>query len=222
LSRVLLFDIDQTLLYTGGAGALAFNRAFEEIFGITDGFGKVEFSGRTDLYILAEGLRQGGIPGDVRDYLDTFLPRYYAFLPEALKEKAGYLMPGFPEMLQTLSQDDVVIGLGTGNFTGAAQLKLEHYGIAGYFSGGGFGEHSLERADVIRAAIGDLADGASPQEVLVIGDTPKDVEAALANGVTAVGVATGSYTTEQLHAAGAHITFEDFSDWKTAAALLAP
>jgi phosphoglycolate phosphatase-like HAD superfamily hydrolase len=222
VTRALLFDIDQTLLYTGGAGGHAMNVAFEEMFGITDGFGKVEFSGRTDLFILAEGLRSHGIEGGAEAHLDEFLMRYYRLLPEAVREKDGYLMPGFPELLERLSGQDVRMGLGTGNFTDAARIKLEHYGIAKFFSGGGFGEESLKRADVIRAAIEKVADGIASEDILVIGDTPMDVLAALDNGATAVGVATGSYTSEQLREAGAHLLFEDFSDWGAAAATLAP
>jgi phosphoglycolate phosphatase-like HAD superfamily hydrolase len=222
VTRALLFDIDQTLLYTGGAGGHAMNLAFEKMFGVSDGFGKVEFSGRTDLSILEEGLCCHGIEGGAAAHLEEFLRIYHSLLPEALREKDGYLMPGFPELLEKLAGQDVRMGLGTGNFAGAARIKLEHYGIAKFFSGGGFGEASLERADVIRAAIEQVADGVARDDILVIGDTPKDVSAALENGVVAVGVATGSYSTYQLREAGAHLVFEDFSDWGAAAAMLAP
>jgi phosphoglycolate phosphatase-like HAD superfamily hydrolase len=222
VTRALLFDIDQTLLYTGGAGGHAMNLAFEQLFGISDGFGKVEFSGRTDLFILSEGLRCHDIQGGVEAHLSEFLAVYHALLPDAIREKDGYLMPGFPQLLEALRGKDVRIALGTGNFSEAARIKLDYYGIAQFFSGGGFGEQSLERADIIRSAIDSVADGVAPEDVLVIGDTPKDVSAALHNSVTAVGVATGSYSVEQLQAEGAHLVFEDFSDWERAAAILAP
>jgi len=218
LTRALLFDIDQTLLYTGGAGVLAFNIAFEQMFGINDGLPATSnVSGRTDLFILAESLKHNGIEGAVEAHLDDFLNRYYAQLPKALREKDGYLMPGFPQLLEALSgRDGVRVALGTGNFSEAARIKLEHYGIWQYFSGGGFGEQSLDRADVIRAAIESVADGVAPEDILVIGDTPKDIEAAQDNGVVGVGVATGSYTVQQLREAGAAMVFEDFSDWESA------
>ncbi len=222
MTRVLLFDIDNTLLYSGGAGGHAMNLAFAEMFGIGDGFGKIEFSGRTDLGILRDGLAAHGIDGGVETHLDTFLGRYYALLPESLEEREGELMPGFPQLLELLSQmRDVRLGLATGNFSESGKMKLSHYGIAHYFAGGGFGEESLDRSDVVGAAIKRLADGASGREVLVIGDTPLDVKAALENGVTAVGVATGSYTTDQLQECGAQMVFENFSDWERAAAALA-
>lgn len=221
MTRVLLFDIDQTLLYTGGAGGLAMNLAFEEMFGISDGFGKIEFSGRTDLGILADALAHHGIEGGHEAHLGEFLRRYYALLPGTLREKDGYLMPGFPQLLDALSKwDDVLIGLATGNFSEAARIKLEHYGIYDFFAGGGFGEESVERADVIRVAIEGLADGASREDILIIGDTPKDISAARDNGVVGVGVATGNYSVEQLRESGADVVFEDFSDWERAAAKL--
>ena len=86
----------------------------------------------------------------------------------------------------------------TGNFSEAARIKLEYYGIWQFFNGGGFGEQSLDRADVIRAAIENVANGAAPEDILIIGDTPKDIEAARDNGVVGVGVATGSYSADQL------------------------
>ncbi len=222
MTRVLLFDIDQTLLYTGGAGNVAFNIAFEGMFGIRDGFGKVEYSGRTDLFILHEALRQNDIEGGVESHLGEFLLRYYELLRRTIREKDGYLMPGFPQLLVALSQaPNVRLGLATGNFSEAARIKLEHYGIGGFFAAGGFGEESLDRSDVIRSAIERVANGAVPEDILIIGDTPKDIAAALDNGVVGVGVATGSYGVDELRACGAHMAFEDFSDWKSAAATLA-
>src|SRR2546422_518884 len=127
--RLILFDIDNTLLYTGGAGVAAMNLAFREMFGgVDDGFGKANTSGRTDLYILSEMVRLG-----------------------------------------------------------------------------------IER----------FADGVSPGDILIIGDTPHDVSSALDNGLGAVGVATGNYTVDQLRDSGAQMVFQDFANWQGAAAKLA-
>lgn len=221
MPRVFLFDIDNTLLYTGGAGGAALNGAFQQMFGVDDGFAHIEFSGRTDLHILAGGLETHGIAGGPERYLDEFLTRYYALLPDTLCERHGQLMPGFPALLEALSKEPGVrLGLATGNFSRSAHIKLAYYGIDQYFAGGGFGEVSLRRADVVRAAIATVANGARPEDILVIGDTPHDITSALDNGVTGVGVATGNYSEAQLRESGATLVFEDFADWENAAAAL--
>ena len=217
MAPVFLFDIDNTLLYSGGAGSHAMNRAFQELFGVSDGFARVEFSGRTDRFILSGGLTEHGIEGDVAEHLETFTSLYYSMLPAALKEREGYLMPGFPELLRTLLEADARVGLATGNFSEAARIKLDFYGIGEYFAGGGFGEVDTERAKVVEAAIRTVADGAGPHDIVVVGDTPHDITSALENGVIGVGVATGKYTSEELSEAGAHAVFQDFGDWAEAA-----
>jgi len=221
LTRLLLFDIDNTLLNTGGAGSVAFELAFREMFSIRDGFARVEFSGRTDLYIFSEGLRQHGINGDHREHLGEFLGRYYGHLRHTLGERKGHLMPGFPPLLEALSQrEGVRVGLATGNFSEAAWMKLEHYGIREYFLDGAFGEESLDRAEMLRAGIRRFAGDIPPRDVVIVGDTPHDVASALANGLVAVGVATGSYSVDQLRESGAEIVFQDFTDWQDGAAML--
>ena len=221
MTRVLLFDIDHTLLWSGGAGSLAMNAAFSEMFGIDNGFARVEFSGRTDRYIFLEGLRQHGIQGDEEAHLQEFARRYYVLLPAALRRKQGRLMPGFPQLLEVLSgRPDVRLGLATGNFSQGASLKLAYYGIDRFFAAGAFGEESEDRADIVRLARERVADGARPQDILVIGDTPHDVSSALANGMVAVGVATGRHSVDELRQSGAQVVFEDFSDWRRAAAKL--
>ncbi len=215
--RTFLFDIDNTLLYTGGAGGHAMNRAFAELFGVDDGFRKIEFSGRTDLFILQSALKHGDIDGSPHEHMDAFVSAYTRLLPESLAERKGHVMPGFPQLLNKLREAGARIGLATGNFSEGARLKLEFYELAGHFAGGGFGEVSLERSEVVAAAIREVADGAQPGDVMVVGDTPHDITAALANGAIGVGVATGNYSVEELRESGAHITFEDFSDHEPAA-----
>ncbi len=222
MTRLLLFDVDNTLLWSGGAGGKAMGLAFRDLFGIEDGFKRVEFSGRTDRYILTAALRQHGIDGDFDEHQVRFLERYYTHLPQMLREREGKLMPGFPALLDDLSgRPDVRLGLATGNFSRAAQMKLAHYGIDGYFSGGGFGEESEDRAVIVRRAVERLGKGLPRAEAAVIGDTPHDISSAKANGAIAVGVATGTNSAEELRESGADVVFEDFSDWRSAVATLA-
>jgi len=217
LPRVFLFDIDNTLLYTRGAGSHAMTVAFRELFGVPDAFARVEFSGRTDRWILQSGLAEHGIEGGFEEHFETFATRYYELLPASIAGRDGYLMPGFPELLAALRDRGATLGLATGNFETSGLIKLKHYGIVDYFSGGGFGEVSLERSDVVAEAVRRVANGASPEEIAVIGDTPHDITSALQNDVLAIGVATGTYSTDDLAAAGAHAVFQDFSDWRDAA-----
>ncbi len=221
MARLFLFDIDNTLLQTGGAGSLAMQRAFEQLFKIADGFAQVEFSGRTDRFILQGGLDAHSIEGGCETHLDAFTRYYYDLLPQGLRNRKGHLMPGFPQLLDRLAKEqDVHLGLATGNFSVAAGIKLQYYGLDKYFEGGGFGEESLHRGDVVRVAMERLADGAKPEEIFVVGDTPHDVASALDNGVIGVGVATGNYSVEELRQSGARFVFPDFSDWDGAARVL--
>jgi phosphoglycolate phosphatase-like HAD superfamily hydrolase len=126
-------------------------------------------------------------------------------------------MPGFPQLLDELREAGVQLGLATGNFSEGARLKLEFYELAGHFAGGGFGEVSRERSEVVAVAIRDVADGARPEDIMVIGDTPHDITAALANRAIGVGVATGNFSVAELRESGAQIAFEDFSDYESAA-----
>ena len=215
--RTILFDIDNTLLNSGGAGGRAMSRAFAELFGIEDAFGKIEFSGRTDFFLLQSALEDGEIDGGPQEHMRAFVSAYIRLLPESLVERNGHVMPGFPQLLNELSEAGAQLGLATGNFSDGARLKLEFYKLAGHFAGGGFGEVSRERSEVVAAAIREVAGGAAPEAVMVIGDTPHDITAALANGAIGVGVATGNYSVEELRKSGAHITFEDFSDHVSAA-----
>ena len=215
--RTILFDIDNTLLNSGGAGGHAMSRAFADLFGIEDAFGKIESSGRTDLFILQSALEHGEVEGSAQDHMSAFVSAYARLLPASLVERSGRVMPGFPQLLNELREAGVQLGLATGNFSEGARLKLEFYELAGHFAGGGFGEVSRERSEVVAAAIREVSDGGRPEDVMVIGDTPHDITAALANRAIGVGVATGNFSVDELRESGAHITFEDFSDYESAA-----
>ncbi len=215
--RTILFDIDNTLLYSGGAGSHAMNLAFNELFGVDEGFREIEFSGRTDLFILQSALDYGKVTGSAREHIEAFVGAYTRLLPASLVLRDGHVMQGFPQLLDVLRDAGARTGLATGNFEEGARLKLEFYELAGHISGGGFAEVSPERAEIVAAAIRDVADGAQPEAVVVVGDTPHDIAAALANGAIGVGVATGKHSAEELRASGAQITFEDFSDYESAA-----
>jgi phosphoglycolate phosphatase-like HAD superfamily hydrolase len=215
----VLWDIDNTLLYTGGAGSLAMRRAFHELYGVEDAFRRVEFSGRTDAAIFRDAARLHGIDQSILEEEQLrFLEAYLIHLPPALAATNGALMPGVARLLEALaSHDGVMQALGTGNFRRSGELKLRYYGIAGYFPGmpGGFGEDSESRDVMIGHAIARVCNGSRPR-VVVIGDTPHDMTAARANGAVALGVATGRNSVEELFASGADAAVEDLSDLEQA------
>lgn len=217
MKRLVLFDVDNTLLYSGGAGSLAMNRAFQEVFGIQDGFRNVEFSGRTDTAILRDALVQHGLLRSFEESLERFKEAYFQYLPRTLHEIKGRVMPGVPELLAALeAQGHVGLGLATGNFRQGATMKLAHYGLARFFQDGGFGDDAEDRALLVEMAIQRMT-GSDPlpdgnRSVFIVGDTPLDIASASANGARALAVATGRHSLQELQAAGADLLFRDLSD----------
>lgn len=221
MSSIILFDVDNTLLYSGGAGSVAMRRAFHELYGIEDGFSRVEFTGRTDWSILREAMRlhnlldgrgDAAFGGEIARFVET----YYSLLPGTLREaEGGRVMPGVPELLAALSErSDVRQGLATGNFREAAFMKLRHFEIGDQLAEGGFGDDAEDRGVLVGVAIKRVAagEGVDTGSVWVIGDTPLDISAAHANGVRVLAVATGSSSVAELEAAGADVTLADLSD----------
>ena len=213
--RLYLFDIDGTLLSTGGSGRAAMAQAFEAVFGVKDGFKGVEFTGRSDLAIAHDALQQAALSnGDFADLVSRFKRAYYRQLPALLASSSGRLLPGVERLLERLvAEDDATVSLGTGNFRASARIKLRHYGIHHHFRHGGFGDRTMVRAEIIEQGI-RAANRAAGRHgaVFVIGDTVHDIAAAKANGAVAVGVATGLPTRDELASAGPDILLDTLED----------
>lgn len=213
---VILFDIDGTLVRTGGAGKVAIESALSETFGVAVRDREVSYSGRTDRAISADLLRVHDLdpsPENVARLIDAYLAR----LPAALREYHGVVCPGIAELVARLhGRGDVVLGLLTGNVRRGAAHKLAHYGLWEFFPFGGFGDDHADRDDVARAALAahraHTARNADPADVWVIGDTPLDVKCARAIGAKAVAVATGWHPLDELATTGADFVFADLSD----------
>jgi phosphoglycolate phosphatase len=216
LKTLLLFDIDGTLVLTGGAGGRAMTRAFEDLYGVANAFGGVPFNGRTDAWILSQAAAAHGVPPPA---LHAFKPLYLEYLTAEL-EKPGPrkgVMPGVRPLLDALSwRDDVFLALLTGNFEKGARIKLEHFDLWRYFPCGAFGDTVHDRNGLLPIALASVEGfgglRADVGDAVIIGDTPLDVGVALSGGARAVAVATGSHTTHELHTCGAHVVFEDLSD----------
>jgi phosphoglycolate phosphatase len=204
----VLFDIDGTLITTGGAGAEAWRRAFEEIYDAQVDIRKVTESGMTDPDVGRTALRHILDREPKQRELATAMAKYMKYLPAAVKESDGYkVMPGVVDRLRQLVDDGYLVGLITGNVEAAAHIKLARGELNRFFSFGGYGSDASDRAEVTRKALerAKLVSGGTldTSDCIGIGDTPRDVEGAHGAGITAVCVATGNYSVEQLHDAGA-------------------
>jgi phosphoglycolate phosphatase-like HAD superfamily hydrolase len=213
---VLLFDIDGTLVLTGGAGGRAMTRAFEELYGIGNAFEGVPFNGRTDAWILSRAAAAHGIDDEA---IARFKPLYLDYLAEELHRPGPRkgVMPGVGPLLDELSRrDDVYLALLTGNFERGACLKLEYFDLWRYFTCGAFGDTTHDRNGLLAQALARIEVCGGPQvapaDVVIIGDTPLDVGVAIAGGARCMAVATGSHTTDELRASGADVVFQDLSD----------
>ena len=218
-TRLLLFDIDGTLVLTGGAGKRAISRAFHELFGVADAFEGVSLSGRTDRYLVEQGLERCGVPVTA-DALASVRERYLTRLAEAIHEPAQGLkaaLPGVARLLDALDEHaHVHCALLTGNYEAGARIKLEYFDLWRRFGWGAFGDDHAERDRIALAAVAEapvrgvvLRD---PAQAIVVGDTPFDVSCARAAGARVIAVATGGHTADQLRACHPDAVFEDLSD----------
>lgn len=219
MRKLVLFDIDGTLVLTGGAGIRAMNRAGRDVLGTDALLDGVPIAGRTDWIILHDAVAKlgRGLDEDLFARLRDAYVRHLQEEIEAPGQGAKGIMPGIEALLPVLrSRPDVILGLLTGNFERGARIKLEHFDLWRYFTCGAFGDDAADRNALVPFAVARARDcglGDVPYEdVIVIGDTPHDVACAEAVGALPVAVATGTYTTAQLRETGAEIVLEDLSD----------
>jgi phosphoglycolate phosphatase len=199
---ILLFDIDGTLVRTGGAGKAAMEAGLRSAFGLAEIRDEVPYSGRTDRAIGRDMLTVHGIEPTMANQV-RLQEAYLSQLPECLAKIGGVVCPGIVQILQELSpRENALLGLLTGNIRRGAKHKLGHFGLWDYFVCGGFGDEHYDRNDVARAAVAEVRAhlGRAPDinDVWVIGDTPLDVECARAIGAKAIAVATGWHPMEEL------------------------
>jgi phosphoglycolate phosphatase len=209
--RAVLFDIDGTILVTGGAGGAAWQRAFEELYDVDANVAERTDAGMTDPEIAAIVFRETIGREGSREERAKAIGCYLKHLPGTVAESEGYrVMSGIEELLDRLIDQGMLLGLVTGNIEAAAHIKLSRAGFNRFFSFGGYGSDSSDRTEVTRAALargelvsgGALGDGAC----IAVGDTPRDVSAGHGAGIKVVGVATGRYSVEQLEESGADWT----------------
>lgn len=215
-THLILFDIDGTLIASGGAGEYSMRLAVQDMFGVEDGLRGVEIAGRTDHLITENVFKKFGVewtPERATEFLDLYLRHLAVELPR----KNGRLLPGILELLEVLkAHPQVALALLTGNLERGAEIKLSHYGVWGYFE---FGAYADDHAD--RNRLGPFAQARAlerhgveflPDRIFVLGDTPHDITCGRAIGAKTVAIATGGHTREQLAEHHPDFLFDDLGD----------
>jgi phosphoglycolate phosphatase len=226
-ARLVLFDIDGTLVLTGGAGKRAMDRAFEYTFGVPAAFDDVAMGGRTDRYLIERALERWSLP-ITAEALSRFRESYLAHLAISLHEPGNGrqgTMPGVRSLLDALdARPDVQSALLTGNYESGARLKLEHFGLWDRFAWGAFGDDHADRDAIARAAVAAAPSRgvrlADPAHAVVIGDTPFDIACARAAGASVVAVATGGHGLDELRSLGPDLAVESLDELDRVLALL--
>lgn len=211
---LVLFDIDGTLVDTGGAGRRAIEQAARHLYGRPNLFDDVVFDGATDRAICRAALHLLDRPWDDAE-IDRLLDAYVALLGDEVERSQRYrVYPGVEAVARALLDAGVLVGLGTGNIEAGARVKLERGNLNRYFAFGGFGDDHEERAALIRAGLGrgERILGRKAKAPWIIGDTPRDHAAAKACGARTILVATGRYSVAELSACGPELCVETLED----------
>jgi phosphoglycolate phosphatase len=225
--RLVLFDIDGTLVIAKGAGRRALHRALERVYGTAGAIEGYDFRGKTDPRIVGDLMGAAGIaPEVIRGGLDDCFEAYARGLTDEIGDgQCVTVLPGVAELVRRLdATEGVLLGLLTGNIEEGARIKLAPTGLWPYFRTGAFGSDDADRRRLpslaARRAQALTGNRFPPEEVVVIGDTPLDIECARAFGAVAVAVATGFHPYAELQAEGPDLLFESFADVESTLARL--
>jgi phosphoglycolate phosphatase-like HAD superfamily hydrolase len=221
MKTLLLWDIDGTLILSGGAGERALAAALNQEFGIAGTLEDIEVAGRTDPWIARRVLAKFALP-DTAENIARYLDGYLRALPNELANPEARILPGVRELLQILAdRGDVAQGLLTGNLRRGAEIKLVHHDLWAHFSFGAFADDSETRNELgphaVRRASSHHSIQFAADQVIVIGDTPYDIACGQIIGARTIGVATGRFSVEELRACAPTAVFPNLSD--TAAVL---
>jgi phosphoglycolate phosphatase-like HAD superfamily hydrolase len=214
--RLFLFDIDGTLITSGGAGEGALIDAMKERFKVNEDFSGIVLAGGTDRAIARDLLRKNGL-SDSPENIASLLESYLQSLSERISKHDGRVLPGIVPLLNLMHQrEDAVLGLLTGNVQRGAEIKLRHFEVWDFFEFGAFADDHLDRNELgnfarVRAAERH-GEEFPPDRIFVIGDTPRDIECGRAIGARTVAIATGQYSCADLESHGPDFLFDDLSD----------
>jgi phosphoglycolate phosphatase len=213
----VLFDIDETLVHTGGSGGRSWTAAFQDLYGIPADIGAHTSSGETDPEVGRKTFEAelGREPSS--EEMSRLFARYLWHLADDIRVSEGYRVEtGADDLLRKLAEAGVVLGVISGAMEGAARTKMEPGRLGRYFVFGGYGSDSPNRDAATRAAIRKasllVGHDLAPDEVFVVGDTPHDISSAHAAGALGIGVATGHFTVDQLRESGAEHVLRDLTE----------
>jgi len=214
--RLLLFDIDGTLITSGGAGEGALKDAMKARFGVEEDLQGILLAGATDAKIARELLAKHGIEASAEN-MAALLDEYLQHLSGRMSLHDGRLLPGIVPVLEALEKHpEAVLALLTGNLTRGAEIKLTHYGVWNFFEFGAFADDHHDRNELGKCARSRALERHGidfpPDRIYVIGDTPRDIECGRAIGAKTVAIATGHYSLPELAEHAPDFLFEDFSD----------
>ena len=217
--RLLLFDIDGTLITSGGAGEGALMDAMKQRFGIEEDLRGITIAGATDALIARMMLEKSGLSASPEN-ITALLDAYLSFLGQRLWSHTGYVLPGIVGLLDRLRQrKDCVLALLTGNLVRGAEIKLSHYGVWDYFEFGAFADDHHDRNELPKfaraRALETHGEEFPPERVYVIGDTPRDIECGKGVGAKTVAIATGNYSRADLAAHNPDFLFDDLVRYRS-------
>jgi phosphoglycolate phosphatase-like HAD superfamily hydrolase len=216
MNTLLLWDIDGTLVTSGGAGMRALQVALRAVFGIDGRVDDIDFAGRTDRWIIRQIFGKFGVPATEENF-SRYLDGYVTALPAQLADRGVHLLPGVPALLDAAAaRGDLALGLLTGNLRRGAETKLGYHGLWRYFPFGAFADDSEDRNDLgphaLRRARAHHGIDFAIDRVWVIGDTPHDIVCGQAFGARTLAVATGRYAVEELRTKQPDAVMADLSD----------
>jgi phosphoglycolate phosphatase-like HAD superfamily hydrolase len=208
----VLFDVDGTLISSGGAGAASWRLAFDELYGIPADIGKYTDAGMTEPEVARLTFKSVIGHEPTRQELACVMTTRLRYLPQTVAESKSFrVLPGVRDTLDRLASERILLGITTGGMEAAAHMKLARAKLNHYFCFGGYGSDSTDRTELTHRALERagtlLGEPLDPKETLVVGDTPHDVDAAHGVGTFAVGVATGHFSEDELRDAGADWVF---------------
>jgi len=213
--RLVLFDIDATLIDSGGAGSRSLNKAFQELFSLEHAFSGISMAGKTDIAIIKECLSKHNMSID--GHVDAVAGTYLKHLQKEIQNDRKKVNPGVRELLDHLSaKENVGLGLLTGNLEQGARIKLGSFNLNRYFSTGAFGSDDEDRNNLLPVAVKRFEalfrQTIETDDCIIVGDTPRDIACAHIYHALCIGVATGPYSIEELLEAGADYVLRDLSD----------